>query len=150
MRPAGHACVQRDPPDMAAHNLDDENAVVRLRGGVQAVDGVSGHADCGIEAKGVVGRRDVIVNGLGHADDRDAVVGEPLRALEGALPADGDQGVDAGVVKIALDRVQSRLELVRVEAASAQDRTATQQDRVDERVVVKVDPAVLDEADPTI
>ena len=66
--------VQRDPAGVPAHHLDDERAVVRLGGGVQAVDRLGRDVDRGVEAEGVVGRVEVVVDGLRHADDADAVL----------------------------------------------------------------------------
>ena len=70
---AGHARVGGDPAGMAAHDLHDHDAVVGLRRGVQPVDRVGGDLHRGVEAEGVVGAGKVVVDRLGHADDRHAV-----------------------------------------------------------------------------
>lgn len=150
MRAAGHTRVQGDPADVAAHHLDDEDAVVRFRRGVQTVDRVRGHRHRGVEAEGVVGGVGVVIDRLRHAHHRNAVVGEPLGTLERAFAADRDQRVDARVVEVRLDLVDARLEFIRVEAAGAQDRAAAQQDRVDERVVVQVRAQVVHETHPAV
>ena len=66
---------------MTAHDLHDEDAVMGLSSGVQAVDSVSSHGYCGIETEGVVGGVNIVVNSLRYTNDRNAIVGQPLRAL---------------------------------------------------------------------
>ena len=87
--------VQRDPPGVPAHDLDDQRAVVRLGGGVQPVDRLHRDVHRGVEAEGVVGRVEVVVDRLRDADDVHAEVAEPGRDAEGVLAADRDQRVDA-------------------------------------------------------
>ena len=62
--------VQRDPAGVPAHHLDDERAVVAVAGGVQPVDRLHRHADGGVEAEGVVGGVQVVVDRLRDADAR--------------------------------------------------------------------------------
>ena len=124
MRATSHARMQGDPADVAAHNLHDQDAVVRFRRGVQAVNRVRCHRHRGVKAEGVVRRGHVIVNGLRHTDYRNAVVCQPLCTFERAFAADGDKGVHLSVCKIGLDLVNACLELVGVEAAGAQDGAA--------------------------
>ena len=73
-RPAGDAGVGGDPAAVAAHHLDDHHPVVALGRRVQAVDGVGGDLHGGVEAERHVGADDVVVDRLGHADDRHAVL----------------------------------------------------------------------------
>ena len=63
---------ERDPAGVAAHRLDDDDPVVRLGGRVAAVDRVGRDRDGGVEAEGVVGAVQVVVDRLRHADDREA------------------------------------------------------------------------------
>src|SRR5699024_11445979 len=49
----GHTGVQGDPPGMAAHDLHHECTVVRLCGGVQAVDRLRGDVDGRVEPERV-------------------------------------------------------------------------------------------------
>ena len=92
---AGHAGVQRDPAGVPAHDLDDQRAVVRLGGRVQPVDRLGRDVHRGVEAEGVVGGAEVVVDRLRHADDLHAVVVQLRRDAEGVLAADRDQRVDA-------------------------------------------------------
>ena len=87
--------MQGDPAHVAAHDFGDHAAVVGLSGGAQPVDCLGGDLHGGVEAEGVVGGVEVVVDRLGHADDLEAGVGEPLCGGQGAFAADGDDGVDA-------------------------------------------------------
>ena len=90
-----HTGVQGDPTDVAAHDLCDHAAVVRFTGGADAVHclGCDGH--CGVEAEGVVGCAQIVVDGLGNTDDGQACVCQTLCACEGAFTTDSDDCVDA-------------------------------------------------------
>jgi hypothetical protein len=68
--------MERDPAGIAPHHLDDDDAAVRFRGGVEAIDRVGGEAHRRIESEAACGARDVVVDGLGHADERDAFLPE--------------------------------------------------------------------------
>ena len=61
---------------------------------MQAIDRLGGHGDRGVEAEGVVGRGQIVVDGLRHGDDRNAHVAQPLSDAESAVAADGDEAVD--------------------------------------------------------
>ena len=92
---AGEPRVQRDPAGVAAHHLDDHDAVVALGRRVQAVDRVGRDLHRGVEAEREVGGREVVVDRLRHAHDVHAVAAELVRHAEGVLAADRDQRVDA-------------------------------------------------------
>ena len=71
---ARDAGVHRDPARVAAHHLDDHDALVRLGGGVQAIDRLGGDGDRGVEAERRLRARQVVVDGLRDADDRHALL----------------------------------------------------------------------------
>ena len=96
---AGDARPRGDVAGVAAHDLDDHHPVVRLGGGVQPVDGLGGDLHRGVEAEGELGARQVVVDGLRHADDLHAELVELVGHAEGVLAADGDEGVDAEVAR---------------------------------------------------
>jgi hypothetical protein len=85
----------------------------------------------GVEAERVVGRAQVVVDGLRHAHDADAVVGEALRDTEGVLAADGDQRVDLVRRERLADPVDPAVDLVRVGARRAEDGAAPGEDVLD-------------------
>jgi len=91
--------VEGDPAGVAPHHLDDHDALVALGGGVELVDRVGGGLDRGIEAEGDVGGGEVVVDGLGDADDAEAFLGQFVGDAEGAIAADGDEGVEPVVVE---------------------------------------------------
>ncbi len=66
---AGDSGVERDPAGVASHHFHDHDAVMRFGGGVDAVDGVGCDVDGGVKAEGDLGGGEVIVDGLGNADD---------------------------------------------------------------------------------
>ena len=87
--------IDGDPARVAAHHLDDHHAVVRLGGRVQPVDRLGADGDGRVEAEGVVGRREVVVDRLRDADDREVVLGvQPRGDAERVLAADRDERVE--------------------------------------------------------
>src|SRR6185437_7704163 len=64
VRAASHTGGHGDPAGIAAHDFDDDDAIVRVGGGVDAVDGLGGDHDRGVVAEGGVGAADVVVDGL--------------------------------------------------------------------------------------
>ncbi len=98
---AGHAGVERDPARPPAHDLDDHDPVVGLGRRVQAVDGLGGDADRGVEAERDVRAAEVVVDRLGDADDGQAVALQLGRRGQGAVPADQDQRVQPGLAGVA-------------------------------------------------
>ena len=56
-------------PGVATHHLDDHHAVVALGRRVQPVDRIGRDLHRGVEAEREVGRRQVVVDRLRHADD---------------------------------------------------------------------------------
>ena len=70
MGAAGDARGIGDPARVAAHHFNDDDAVVRVGRGVDAVDGLGGDHDGGVVAEGLVGAADIVVDGLGNADAR--------------------------------------------------------------------------------
>ncbi len=124
---AGDARVHGDPARVPSHDLDDHHAVVALGGRVQAVDRLGHDRDGGVEAERVVGRREVVVDRLRHADDRRALLGvQPGRDAERVLAADRDQPVEP--LEVVADAIEPAVDLVRVRARGAQDRAAARED----------------------
>ena len=126
--------MQRDPARVAAHDLDDEGTVMAFRGGVQPVDRLHRDVDRGVEAEGVVGRAEVVVDRLGHADHRQAPGVQCRGDPEGVFAADRDQRVHAEPSQVGLDPLQAgpaarrRALRERVGPRRTQDRPTTRQD----------------------
>ena len=125
---AGDPAHHGDPAGVPPHHLDDHHAVVRLGGRVQAVDRLGRDRHGGVEAEGVVGGGEVVVDRLRHADDREVLLAvEPGRDAERVLAPDRDERVERGLAEVlqhAVDRV--RLEGVRPRRAD--DRPAPRED----------------------
>ena len=126
---AGEAGVEGDPAGVAAHHLDDQHAVVAVGGGVQAVDRLHRDVDGGVEAEGVVGGAEVVVDRLRHADDPHAVlVVQPGGDAERVLAADRDQAVDPFARDVLDDPLGAAVLLERIGPRGAEDRAAARQD----------------------
>ena len=105
--------------------------------------------DGGVEAEGVVGGVEVVVHGLGDADDLEAGVGEALRGCQGPFAADGDDGVDAEAVHVGLDDLGAAAVFERVGAGGAQDGAALLGDAADHGAG-DVDDVAFDHAAPAV
>ena len=70
VRASGKSCMQRNPAGVAAHHLDQHDALVRFRGAVQLVDGVRCSMYSRVKAKRTVGGHQVVVDGLGNSYKR--------------------------------------------------------------------------------
>ena len=62
-------------------------------GGVDAVDDVRGDVHSGVEAESHIGAVDIVVNGLGQADDVQPLLREQVGGLVGAVAAQTQQAV---------------------------------------------------------
>ena len=150
---ARDAGVKRDPPGVATHHLDGEDPLVGLGGGMEPADGVGGDGDRGVEAKGNDGAVEVVVDGLGHAHHRKALVRQMVGDIHRAVPADGDQSVDTEPPGILdhlvgavdqLDAAVGRLawELERVAAIGGPENRSTQVGNASHRVGIELDGVV--------
>src|SRR6187455_2609472 len=90
----GDSGVQGDPSGVTAHDLDHHDAAMGLGRGVQPIDGVGGEADRRIEAEAAGRADDVIVDRLGYADQRNALLVELVGDGQRAVTADADEGIE--------------------------------------------------------
>src|SRR5581483_6628852 len=149
VRSAGDAGVQGDPPRLTSHDLDHEDAVVTLRGRVQAVDRVSGDLKRCVEPEGEIRPPEVVVDRLGHAHDGDPLSVEPVRHPERVLSPDRDQAVDAVAPEGLGDRFRSPLAAVAVGPRTAENRFPARKDstgRLDRQLL----RGVLEHAPPPV
>ena len=91
----GDGDVQGDIACVAAHDLDDAATVVALGGVAQLIDHLERGVHRRIIADGVVGAGNIVVDGAGQADHRDAAVCQLTGAAVGAVAADDHQRIDA-------------------------------------------------------
>src|SRR2546427_409531 len=92
---------------------------------------VAGDRGLGIEADAEVRLRQVVVHGLRHADDRDALLVEPLRHAQRVVAADRDERVEAEPADAVEDGAPARVILSWIGAGGPEDRAALAEDRGD-------------------
>ena len=149
VRPAGQPAGRGHPSRVAPHDLDDHDPVVRLRGRVEAVDGLHDRVDRGVEPNGDVGPPDIVVHRLGDSDHGDARPAQVARRAERVVPADRDDGVDPVAAQRGFDQVQPGRLLHRIGPGRTQDRAALRQDPR-YRVAGERDGVVRDQPPPPI
>ena len=106
--PSRHSGVQGDPARAATHHLGDQDAMVALGGGVQAVDRLGGDLQRGVEAERHVGGAQVVVDRLGHPQDRQAVLVQAVGGAQRVLAADRDQPVEPQALERVAHALQAR------------------------------------------
>ena len=92
---AGHARVQRDPAGVPAHHLQHEHPLVAGGRRVEPIEGVGRAVDRAVEAEREGRGRQVVVDRLRDADDRDAELVELLGDGQRAVAADANQSFEA-------------------------------------------------------
>ena len=143
--------MHRDPAGVAAHHLDDHDAVVRLRRRVQPVDRLRRDRDRGVEAERVVGRR----TGRCRSSSARRRPGSRARAWSRAATPSVSSPPIATSASSPLARegrehlLDAALELVRVRPRRAEDRAAAREDPGDLARPERLDDA-LDEPAPAL
>ena len=123
----GEASPGSDMADVAAHYLDDHDAVVALCGGVQTADGLGGDVDRGCKPEGELGQADVVVDRLGNAEYGKAQLVHLVGARQRALATDRDQRVYAFNVERLAAEVPTVVLHERVDAGSSEHGATTGQ-----------------------
>ena len=131
-----------------SHDLDDDDAMVAVGGTVEAVDGVGGDAERGIEAEGGVGHADVIVYRLWQRDDVEPLLRQLQRVLLRAAATKADQHVEVVAMVVLDDQIghvlclAGDLHLVRLVPAGAENRAADGEN-AGQHAAAEIDAAVL-------
>ena len=128
----GHAREAGDPAGVAAHRLDHHHAAMALGRGPEPIDGLGHDVDGGVEAEREVRERQVVVDRLGDADDRQLeVVVEADGDAQRVVAADDHQGVEAERGEVRPQRGEVGLGvLVGIGPRRAEDRPALADDAV--------------------
>jgi hypothetical protein len=82
-------------PGVPAEDLDDKKALMRTRCRSQRMGQADGARETGAESYAIVRAGNVVVHGLGDADDLDALGVKMNGVAERVVAADGDKAVDA-------------------------------------------------------
>src|SRR5712692_12055676 len=88
---AGHGRKHSGETRVTAENFDDHETLVGAGRGAETVDHLNGARDAGAEADAVVSAGDVIVHGLGNADDFEPFFVETNTVAERVVAANGDE-----------------------------------------------------------
>ncbi len=72
--PSGNACHDGNPPDIAPHDFNNDNPVVRLSGCMEPVNRFSYGRDSGIKSERHICSADIIVDSLGNAHHRNSLL----------------------------------------------------------------------------
>ena len=93
---AGKAGAKSQPAGLMAHDLDDNNAMMAVGSGMQAVDGLGGNGQRCVITEGNIGHGHVIINGLGQGDDVESLLRQAIGVFLGSAAADADQRRQGG------------------------------------------------------
>ena len=105
VRAAGDAGIQRQPARLVAHELDDHAAAMARGGRMDAVDHLGRDVHSGMEAEGDVRSPNIVVDGLGQADDVHALLSQQIRGLMRAVSAEGHEAIQLHLLVIRLHRL---------------------------------------------
>ena len=138
---------QRQMTGVAAHDLHDRAALVRLHRVAQLIDALDGGVGRRVKADAVMRAGNIIVDRRGQADHGDAVFGERQRAAERSVAADGDDTVQskqlAGVHGLLLSLGRHEF----LAARGVEDRAAAVDD-VRDALFVQTHDVAVDESVP--
>src|SRR6478752_6555486 len=116
--------MQRDPSGMPAHHLDNQDPVVALGGGMEAVDRLGGDVQRGVEAEGHVGGAEIVVDRLRDPDHVQTIVVEALGYAERVLATNRDQPIEPMTRERLAGYLGAVLARVNVRARAPEDRSA--------------------------
>ena len=134
VRAAGHACAQRQPAHLVAHDLHHHDTVMAVGRAMQPVDGFRRHAEGRIEPESDVRQGHVVVNRLGQRDDIQPLLRHAVGVLLRAAAAQAHQHVQVMLLVVLHHHVGHVHQLaahghaVRLIAAGAQDGAAQRED----------------------
>ncbi len=95
----GHTGIEGNPPSVTPHHFDHDDSSMGLGGRVQAIDRIGRKRHGRVETEAVRRADDVVVDGLGHADDGNAATAELVSDGERAVAADDDERAETHLVE---------------------------------------------------
>ena len=98
---------------------------------MEPVNGLRDNRNCGVETERLIRPFHIVVNGLGHSDDVDALSGQIARHPKRILAAHGDHVINLEPLQVGEDLFHVALALRRVRPRSPQDGAATRQNSGD-------------------
>src|SRR5437868_9973006 len=98
--------IDGDPTGISPHDLENHYAAVALRRAVQAIDGIGRTSNGRIEAKRHHRRRQIVIDRLRDADNRDSMLEHLLRDRQRAITADRYQADQPKLLTAAFGFVQ--------------------------------------------
>ncbi len=135
IRSARNSRVPGDPTSMTTHDLNDEDAMMALCRGVKPINRLGRDHHGGVEPERVIGRAQIVVDGLGYPDHGETARRKFGRYSQRVLSPDDDKGLYAkpayGVEHPAL----TILGRVRIGPTGSKDGPASRQDTADGRHV---------------
>ena len=100
IRGAGHGGKHGGETRVPAEDFDDHETLMGAGGSAEAVNHLNCACNAGAEADTVVGARDVVVHGLGDADNFESFFVETNAVAQGVIAADGNQRVNTEPGKV--------------------------------------------------
>ena len=100
VRAASHARAERDPACLATHQFHYQHAAMRLGGAVKTVNRLGGNVDRRVITEGLVGAVNIVVDGLGHADDRHTPFVQARGNAQGVVAADSHEASEIHALEV--------------------------------------------------
>jgi len=116
-----------DVAHVATHDLNDHDAIVRLGCGVESVNRIRGDLDSRVETEGALGAINVVVDRLGHADQRNALLIDTTRRGEGSLTTNHHERINLAPRHCGAHSIHAIREHEGLISARTDDRAAPRQ-----------------------
>src|SRR5580700_176423 len=91
----GDTGLERDPAAVTAHHLNHHHPMMGLGRGMNLVDGIGDGVQRSVKSKSNLSGGEIVVDGLGHADDLHSLLSKLVADLLRSVAANGDDSVDA-------------------------------------------------------
>src|ERR1700722_14960236 len=126
VRATRHTGGVSNPSRVAAHDLNHNDAIVRVGSGMDTLDRLGSDHDGGIEAEGCISSVDVVVDGLGNAHTGHAILTQVQRHRLRVIAAQRNQRVNLVDLQHLLHLLNAARNLLHIGARGMENRTALQ------------------------